>query len=168
MSIWDDLKDYTSQIGAQGGAKNPPNTMVRTSHALKIKARGVTIGVIQTWAPTMSRTVTPCHEINLAGDGNPVEKVPGATTGTTIQVTRYDLYKSRMEAAFGTIDFNMISDQHDPLQLREVWRHPDVTQECWLYVGCWFSNIGRNYSAVDNRLVLVNATLEYTRKMRIA
>ena len=34
------------------------------------------------------------------------------------------------------------------------------------YMGCWFSNIGRTYSATDARLVLVNATIEYTKKLK--
>lgn len=143
-----------------------PNTKVRTSHALTIRARGTTVGLIQSWNPTQGRTVTACHEINLAGDGSPVEKVPGALTALTLQVTRYDLYKKRMEAAFGTVDFDMISKQADPIQILELFRHPDNTLEGWLYVGCWFSNLGRTYSSTDARVVQVNATLEVTRKYR--
>ena len=166
MGFFDSVKDFASQYGTQGGARNPPNTLVRTSHALSIRARGVTVGMIQSWAPSMGRTVTPCLEINRAGDGTPVEKVPGAMNALTIQVTRYDLYKKRMEACFGTVDFEMISNQADPIQVLELWRQPDATMEGWLYVGCWFSNIGRNFSATDSRVVMVNATLEYTRKIK--
>lgn len=160
---WAYLKRYGE---GQAGPRNPPNTLVRTSHALSIRARGITVGMIQTWNPTQGRAVTPCFEINLAGDGSPVEKVPGVLNALTIQVTRYDLYKRRMEAAFGTVDFEMISNQADPIQVMELWRHPDSTMEGWLYVGCWFSNVGRTYSATDARVVQVNATLEYTRKFR--
>lgn len=174
MGLFDTLSDVSTDAwnwaknyaGGQAGPRNPPNTFVRTSHALSIRAKGITVGMIQSWNPTMGRNVTPCFEINLAGDGTPVEKVPGALSSLTIQVTRYDLYKKRMEAAFGTVDFEMISNQADPIQVLELWRHPDQTMEGWLYVGCWFSNVGRTYSATDNRVVQVSATLEYTRKFR--
>jgi hypothetical protein len=157
------LKKYAT---GQAGPRNPPNTFVRTSHALSIRAKGLTVGMIQSWNPSMGRGVTPCFEVNVAGDGTPVEKVPGVLNSLTIQVSRYDLYKKRMEAAFGTVDFELISNQADPIQILELWRHPDSTMEGWLYVGCWFSNIGRTYSATDNRVVQVNATLEFTRKYR--
>lgn len=168
MSIWDTLKSAAGDYINGGGPKNPPNTLVRTSHALSLRSRGVTIGMIQSWAPSMARAVTACHEINLAGDGAPVEKVPAVLSSLTLQVTRYDMYKRRMEAAFGTVDFEMISHQSDPIQVMELWRHPDGSMEVWIYSGVWFSNIGRNFSATDSRVVMVNATLEYTRKNRTA
>ena len=162
-----DALDWAKKYAqGQAGPRNPPNTFVRTSHALTIRARGLTVGMIQSWAPSMGRAVTACHEINVAGDGSPTEKVPGVMNALTIQVTRYDLYKRRMESAFGTIDYGMISNQYDPIQVLELWRHPDQSMEGWLYVGVWFSNLGRNYSATDGRVVNVNATLEYTRKVK--
>jgi hypothetical protein len=145
---------------------NPPNTLVRTSHALTLRANGITIGVVQSWAPAMNRGITGVYEINIATSGEPIEKVPGNVGGLTASVSRYDLYTRRMEAAFGTPNVAMLGDHNNPFTVLELWRFPDNTTEGWLYTGCWFSNIGRTYSSTDARLVLVNATIEYTRKLR--
>lgn len=143
-----------------------PNTLVRTSHGVSIRAKGITVGMIQSWAPGMNRAITPCYEVNAAGDGSPCENVPGTLTGLTLNVTRYDLYAKRMETAFGTPDMAMLSDQWNPIQIMELFLFPDARKEIYLYTGCWFTNLGRTFSATDNRLVQVNATLQYVRKVR--
>ena len=74
-----------------------PNTSTATSHAIAIRAGGVTVGMIQSWAPSQSRTVTPVYELNPATTGEIIENVPGNVAGTTIQVSRYDLFSTRME-----------------------------------------------------------------------
>jgi hypothetical protein len=122
--------------------------------------------VIQSWAPGQSRGITPVYEINVATSGQPIENVPGNVGGLTIQVSRYDLYSKRMEAAFGTPDVEMLGDQANPFQVLELWRFPDNTQEGRVYAGCWFSNIGRTYSATDARLVMVNASISYVTRYR--
>jgi hypothetical protein len=145
---------------------NPPNTMVRTSHAVTIRANGITVGLIQSWNVGQNRGITAVYEINQETSGEPLEKVPGNVGGLTIGVTRYDLYTKRMEAAFGTPDVMMLSDHNNPFQVREAWKFPDGTVETHVYVGCWFANVGRSYSATDNRLVMANGSLEYTRALR--
>lgn len=145
---------------------NPPNTFVRTSHAITIRAMGVTVGVIQSWNPGMNRGITAVYELNTDTSGEPIEKAPGNVGGLTISVSRYDLYTKRMEQVFGTPDSAMLGDHKNPFEAMEIWRFPDNTQESLHYTGCWFSNIGRTYSATDARLVLVNATIEYTRKYK--
>jgi hypothetical protein len=147
-------------------AANPPNTSVRTSHAITIRANGETVGVIQSWNPGMNRGITAVYELNVDTSGEPTEKVPGNLGGLTISVSRYDLYNKRMERAFGISDSGMLSDQKNPFQVLEYWRLPDNSQEVWIYQGCWFSNLGRTYSATDARLVLVNGTIEYTKRLK--
>lgn len=147
-------------------AANPPNTTVRTSHAITIRANGQTVGVIQSWNPGMNRGITAIYELNVDTSGEPIEKAPGNLGGLTISVSRYDLYVLRMEKAFGLSDSGMLSDQKNPFQVYEYWRLPDNSQEVWIYTGCWFSNVGRTYSATDARLVLVNGTIEYTKRLK--
>ena len=146
--------------------QNPPFSTVRTSHAIQIKANGITVGVIQSWNPAQNRVITAVYEIDRDSSGIPIEKVPGNVGGLTIGVTRYDLYTLRMEAAFGTADVLMLSDHSNPFVVREGWKYPDGTVETHVFIGCWFSSIGRMYSATDNRLVLVNAAIEFTRVLR--
>lgn len=144
---------------------NPPQTLVRTSHSLTIIAGGTGIGLINGWNPTISRTITPIYELNTRTSGDPFEKLPGNVTGQTIAVQRYDLYTSRMEVAFGTPDIMMLSLQDTAFEVRERWQFPDGTIEGIIYQGCWFSNIGKNYRSDGDRIVNVNATLEYTKRI---
>ncbi|RLI87332.1 MAG: hypothetical protein DRP01_02165 [Archaeoglobales archaeon] len=141
-----------------------PTTTIRTSHATSIRAGGTTIGQIQTWAPNQSRTITPGYELRSETSGEVTENVPGNITGLTVQVSRYDLFSSKMEEVWGTSSaFWMLSDQLNPLEIEEKWRNPDGTVEKQLYSGCWFSQLGRNMQAQGDRIVMVNATLNYVK-----
>jgi len=194
-----------------------PETTVRTSHAVSIRAGGYTIGQIQTWAPSQSRGVAPLYEIDAVGVGNPLEQVPATATNLTIQVSRYDLYRAKMEEVWGNPNaYWMLTNQHNPFDVEEKWiryvgdvgikwsfpwldklgnKTSDVVDkigegqikalnfvgltdekiekietgtgdfevEKWWYSGCWFSQIGRNLSAQGDRIVMVNATLNYTK-----
>lgn len=146
---------------------NPPETLTRTSHAITIKYNGQTVGLINSWAPNQQRTITPIYELNVETSGLPVENVPGNVTGLTIQVNRYDVWTERLEQVFGSQDLVMLANQKSPFQIEEYWTKPDNTLEVWRYEGCWFSNIGRSFKSDDNRVVLVNATLQYVYKRKI-
>lgn len=158
----------------------PPVTQVRTSHALTIKANGITIGMINGWAPTQSRTITPIFEVGSDDSGNPAELAPGNIQGQQIAVSRFDTYKDRMEMAFGTPDLMMLTRQTEPFDVIERWvvpndqlaaANPNVTpfidEERFLYQSCWFSNLGRTLRSDDNRLVNVSATLVYTKRLKL-
>ena len=142
---------------------NPPQTLVRSSHSLTIRVNGESIGLINGWNPTISRTITPVYELRTRTSGDPLEKIPGNVTGQTIAIQRYDLYVSRMETVFGTRDLMMLSLQDAPFSVLERWIFPNNGgTEIIEYKGCWFSNIGRNYRSDGDRIVNVNGTLEYT------
>lgn len=147
-----------------------PNTLVRTSHAVSIQVNSVTIGQIQTWAPNQSRTITPTYELDSKTSGKVFENVPGNESGLTIQVARYDLFKSKMEQVWGSIGtagfLQMIGDQINSFEVKEKWAVPSgqvITYEFLQYTGCWFSQLGRNLSAQGDRIVMVNATLNYVK-----
>jgi len=146
---------------------NPPNTVHRTSHAMTIRASGLTVGSIQSWGATMTRQVSHVYEINQATSGEPIEAVPGNVGGLSISVGRYDLFSRRMEQAFGTPDFEMLGDQSNPFEVRETWRFPNNGIEGRSYIGCWFSSLGRTYTAGGDRLVQTQGTLVYVRKVRL-
>lgn len=150
-----------------------PETLVRTSHSLTINANNTDIGLINGWNPAQSKTITPIFQIatDLRGtySGDPVEKVPGNMSGQTIAVQRYDLYASRMEIAFGTSDLMMLTMQDRPFEVREKWIYPESSGggiEILWYSGCWFSNIGRSYRSDGDRIINVNATLEWTKRRK--
>jgi len=144
-----------------------PNTTVRTSHAVAIRSGGVTIGQIQTFNPSQTRTVTSTYELNPATSGEIYENVPGNIAGTTINVTRFDLFNKKMEQAWGVgFDITMLSDQNNPLSIQEKWTNPDSSTELWVYSGCWFSSLGRTISATGDRIINVSATLTYQKKRK--
>lgn len=154
-------------------AKNPPPIDTRTSHGVMIATgSGIQIGRLSAFTPAQSRPVTPIYELNPNTSGEPVENVPGNLGGLTISVSRYDLYKTRMEEAFGTTDFTMLSDQNRPFIIMEFIRVPagdsgSFTSEVYQYTGCWFTSIGRPYSSGGDRIVNVSANFAYLRKERI-
>jgi hypothetical protein len=146
-----------------------PNTTTATSHAVAIQVQSLTIGMIQNWSPSQTRTITPVYELNPDGTGEILENVPGNVGGTTIQVNRYDLFASRMEQAWGTnFDIKeMLSNQTDPLSIKEKWSPPGASTVIYVYEGCWFSSIGRTLSVQGDRIVNVSAILSYTKKRRL-
>ncbi|MGW8177844.1 MAG: hypothetical protein ACWGQW_03505 [bacterium] len=173
-----------------------PITRVRTSHALTIKANGITVGLINGWNPAQARTVTPIFEVGTDDSGNPLENMPGNMTGLQIAISRFDTYSRRMEQAFNTPDLTMLTRQNQPFDVMEVWKLPGEStfipgpgifqnltgregpmfvrtnspfteEERFLYSGCWFSNLGRTLRADDNRIVNVNASLIYTKKVKV-
>jgi len=167
-----------------------PNTKVRSSHAVTIKVGGITVGMIQSWAPNQARPTMPVYEINAATLGDMLERVPMNITGTTISVNRVDLYNNRMEQAWGPVfDINMLTDQANPFVIKERWQNPQqelsspfdlsgfvgglvgsalsptVTGEdlTIVYSGCYFTSLGRNLAADGDRVVRVNASIDYVR-----
>lgn len=142
-----------------------PNTVTRTSHAITLKTlAGATIGMVKQWQPALTRDVNPLYEINSATTGDPVENIPGNAKGLTIKVSRYDLYTKRFEEAFGFYAINWITDQDNPFQVQEVYKFPNNNIEAWVYTGCWFSQIGRNYQSDDQRIVMVDGTITYLKR----
>jgi hypothetical protein len=148
-----------------------PETTVRTSHAVSIRANSVTIGQIQTWAPNQSRTITPTYQLATfhdgVGSGEVFENVPGNITGLTIQVARYDLFAYKMEEVWGGVAFWMLCKQTTALEIEERWQNPGSSAEKYLYTKCWFSQLGRNLQAQGDRIVMVNATLNYVKCMKM-
>lgn len=162
-----------------------PITRVRTTHALTIKANGVDISLINGWNPKMGLTASHVFEVGTNNSGNPVEIVPGNINGMSVDVSRFDTYKKRMEVAFGTPDLVMLTRQNEPFDVIESWvvpgedisyrsalsgigsTNPFTSTERFIYSKCWFTNLGRTLRSDDNRIVNVSATLMFTKKMRV-
>ena len=154
--------------------QNPPVTTIRTTHGITIQAEnGVIIGFITNFTPAQSKLVTPAYELNAITSGLPIENVPGNVSGLSLDVGRYDIYPKRMEEAFGTPDFEMLTDQNRPFIVREITRIPSgdgeaFSEEIRQYTGCWFQSIGRGYRSDDSRIIMVSARLAYLRKERLS
>lgn len=140
-----------------------PNTQVRASHAVTISVGGVVVGLIQSWAPNQARPTTAVYTLESARAGEIFERVPMNITGTTINVNRVDLYGKRMEQAWGPgFTMVMLTDKRNPLAIKETWQNPDGSFHVGSYEGCWFTSMGRNLPADGDKVVRVNASIDYT------
>jgi len=140
-----------------------PNTAIRASHAVTISVDGVVVGLIQSWAPNQARPTTAVYSLEADRAGEIIERVPMNITGTTINVNRVDFYALRMEQAWGP-NFNivMLTDRANPLDIKEAWKNPDGSSHVGVYEGCWFTSLGRNLPADGDKVVRVNAAIDYT------
>ena len=64
-----------------------PYTKVVTQHVISIRINGQTIGYIQTFVPSQTRTLTPVYEINSATSGRRIEIAPGNVDADTLGVS---------------------------------------------------------------------------------
>jgi len=176
--------DWLNAQDTGGFVKGPPMTQTALSHAITIKSqRGLKIGRIQSWAPNMSRAIDTVFEVQAGNTGEPIERVPQNQTTNSISVERYELYTAHMGEAFGVLQpanttfvdrFNGGSDletlikQVNSFYVREIWRDPFGDIRAYVYVGCWFSSLGHTISATDDRVIKARATLEFTRRLRLA
>ncbi len=172
QNVSDFLKYATADSG--GAPTNPPLTQTASSHAITIKDdRGHKIGRIQSWGPTMSRSIDTIRELDSNTTGEPIEKVPQIISASSISIDRYELYTAHMAEAFHTphigpnTDLDSLAKQIGPLNVREIWRDPYNNIQAYVYVGCWFASWGITISATDDRIIKARATLEFTRRLKL-
>jgi len=140
-----------------------PNTRVAAQHVISIRVRGITVGTVQRWAPRQTRRMTPVYEINQVTSGRRVDIVPGNIETLQIDVDRYDLYTKRMHEAFGYAGSAInLADHTNPFDCHEIWLLPTGLLQGYIYHNCWFSSIGREYTAQGDRIILARGTLEVT------
>jgi hypothetical protein len=139
-----------------------------------IRANAQTIGALNEWNPRINRTLTDLYEFGpvtgqyAQNPGEPFEVVPGNVSGMQIDARRWDLFNEQAETAFGTPDITMLSNQFDPIGLREVWNSPgSLNNYIRLYGGCWFQDTGRTLDAKGDRTINVGSTIRYTRRDKI-
>lgn len=162
-----------------------PATRTRTTHAFALHAvsnlptaadgtlrfrRGM-VGAVHVVNMQQTRTVDDVWEVDAYNAGLPADVVPQALTGRTLTVARYDLWTNLMEQVFGQGEVIDLTDQARPFALREVWGSPGQLlsgrRTIYEYTGCWFTSLGRNLSADNNRIVNVDAQLVWTRRRRV-
>ena len=150
-----------------GRKLGPPQTFTKLDHALTIRSgTGRTIGAIEKWSTQQGRKLQDSFEVEVNSNGLPVEVIPQTLDTRTIGVSRYDLYASNMEEAFGTTDLVVLTLQAQPFRVSEIWRDPAGRLRVIEYI-CWFENVGRNLSASGNRIVQADATLRWISKRQL-
>jgi hypothetical protein len=150
--------------------RNPPNTLIKSSHGLQIKVSGETIGAIMSWRPAdYAREMRHIFEINPLSSGHPIDTVPGNLSGFTIDVERYDIWHEPFEKVFGgdVTLFEALGNQINPFEVYQYLWHPDGFKELTVYRGCWFNRIGREYRADGERTVMARAGITFFRRDKI-
>jgi len=158
----------------------PPDTVVQSTHALVVRAKGTIIGAINAWRDNMERPTTPLFEFgNVSGrytqesphsqvSGTPFEQMPQNNSNQTITVQRYELYEAPFEEAFGTNDITMLNMQLAALDLEESWVTPSNEGNYRnVYRGSWFTSRARNFEAGAAREVNTNIGVNYTTKVKL-
>jgi len=151
--------------------RNPPQTVTKTSHGVQIKCRGVAIGSISSFVPgPWRREFTHIYELNPLSSGHPVDVVPNNLSGFEIRVSRYDIWTDPFEKVFGgdMSIFEALGNQDRPFEIYQFFWHPDGYKEISIYRGAWIREVGRTYDAGRDRVILVNGSMVYLRKDRIA
>lgn len=155
-----------------------PFTTTVTSHGLLIQTAGGPVGAITSFRNKQARKTQELFEFgavttgggdDILGDsGEAYEVVPGNIGGTTIGVRRYDLYSKRFEKAFGGFDLQMLTRQTSSIRLIEFTTGPTSNLSFqYVYYGCWFTSLGRDFAADGNRVVMADAEVVYTRRREL-
>ena len=140
-----------------------PNTRTASQHIISIRFQGVTIGLVQRWAPRQTRRMTPIYEINQVTSGRRVDIVPGNVETLQIAIDRYDLFTERLHEAFGfPASAINLADHTNPFDVQELWQLPSGLIIGTVYTGCWFADVGREYTSTGDRVIMARATLEVT------
>jgi len=175
MGLPQGISDFFDGIDTGGFSISPPLTQTASSHAISIKTdRGIKIGRIQSWSVNIARTIDTIFEVSISNQGEPAERVPQVQGTNSIAVERYELFTSHIGEAFGTpvvgdgTDLVNLTLQARPFHVREMWRDPFGDLRAYAYVGCWFSSIGTTIAANDDRIIKARATLEFTRRIKLA
>ncbi len=149
--------------------KNPPDTLLATSHGIKIMAKGVTVGAIIKWTPAAyTRAMALPTELNYETSGHPIDVVPGNLGGFKITVNRYDLWKSKMEEVFFDASIEeALGMQDNPFVVYQYLLKPDGTKELVVYRKCWFSSIGRDYDTAGDRIIKVAGEITFLKREKI-
>jgi hypothetical protein len=178
--------DFLTAQDTGGFAPSPPMTHTATSHSITLRTdQGLKIARIQQWSPTMARTVEQIFEVQANNTGEPVEQVAQVQNSNRISVDRYEMYTSLIGEAFGvpTVgqttspeesgsvngnDLVSLVRQIKPFNVREIWRDPFGGIRAFVYAGVWFTDWGITISATDDRIIKARATLQFTRRLRLA
>lgn len=103
----------------------PPATKVRTTHGLRIRARGRWIGAAFSFSPSQGMELNDEYELSSSA-GAPNHIVPGNTSSRELRIGRFDLWRSIAEEVLGTASIVQLSDQRVPFDMEEIWIPPQA------------------------------------------
>lgn len=152
------------------------DTVSRLSHSITIRANGITIGAISDLKEDARQGLKALYGLGTfeqpgrygARSGEPYEIVPNNIDPITLNLSRYDLVRVKMEQAFNVpFDLTILSNQDSGIEIIQIERRTDGGVEGFVWRGCWFESIGRTISAENERVIRVDAVVKATTKQAI-
>ena len=138
----------------------PQGLKAGTAPNIVIKATGkdgkvVSIGAIQSYSKSMSRSNTRRMELDSDVPGMTAEMIPGAIGDFTITIKRALMNKNTMLEAFGYTSINDLIFQNIPIEVEEHRHRPDGTEQLYILHGCFFKScnlevdISRDWTLIE-------------------
>ena len=134
-------------------AATAPNIVIKATDK---NGKVQSIGAIQSYSKSMSRSNTRRMELDSDVPGMTAEIIPGAISDFTITIKRALMNKNTMLEAFGYTGVNDLILQNIPVEIEEHRYKPDGSSE-QLYVlhGCYFKScnlevdISRDWTLIE-------------------
>jgi len=151
-----------------------------TLHA-GVNGKYATIGAVKEISVTQNMGLDQEYDINLGGEGLPVELIPQKLDTRTMRLQRFDLYTSRLEHVFGQPgELLLLTQQLGPINMRMTWRTPSASPiferfalnkgaktAIYEFKNCYLTSISRTVS-IEQATVSASADLVWQTIQRVA
>lgn len=141
-----------------------PNTQTLSTFSYDVLANGQSIGNLQSFAPSSTRTLVRVRQIASAFAGESIEIVPGITDHQ-ITIAVLELYRQKTIEALGypAGSFASIEDLKDSIDIKERIQKPDGTTTEIDYQECWLNTFNKSGVMSNGSVVTDNVTFWVTR-----
>lgn len=139
-----------------------PNTQTLSAFSYDVMANGNSIGNLQSFAPSSTRTLTRVRQIASSFAGETTEILP-SITDHQITISVLELYRQQTLEALGYTNFASIEDLRDSIDIKERIQRPDGTIVVVDYQECWVNTFNKSGIVANGNVVTDNLTLWVTR-----
>jgi predicted transcriptional regulator len=139
-----------------------PNTQTLSVFSYDVMANGNSIGNLQSFAPSSTRTLTRVRQIASSFAGETIEIIP-SITDHQITISVLELYRQQTLEALGYTNFASIEDLRDSIDIKERINRPDGSVVVVDYQECWLNTFNKSGIAANGSVVTDNLTLWVTR-----
>ncbi len=139
-----------------------PNTQTLSAFSYDVMANGNSIGNLQSFAPSSTRTLTRVRQIASSFAGETIEIVP-STTDHQITISVLELYRQQTLEALGYTNFASIEDLRDSIDIKERINRPDGSIVVIDYQECWVNTFNKSGIVANGNVVTDNLVLWVTR-----
>lgn len=146
----------------------------KTYHGITIAVSGAVIGRIQSWdtSGAWKREGEHVYELSANTWGKPVDYVPGAWKGLTINASVAEMWGKEIDIQLSIkkrTQMNDLIEQSKPFTTHEFWYRGVDEYRIWVYRGCWLTDRDETaYSADGNARVIANFQFNYVSRQIVS